>query len=436
MILKASERGGAAQLGFHLLKAEENEHVEVHEVRGFVSGDVLGAMQEINAVAKGTRCSQFLFSVSLNPPPQENVHTDTFEGAINRIEERNNLAGQPRIIVFHEKEGRRHAHAVWSRIDAETMTARNLSHYKMKLQDISRGLYRDNGWDMPDGLRDKKLRDPRNFTLAEWQQAKRAGHNAKDLKTVMQEAWNTSDSKKAFARALEDRGMFLAKGDKRGHVAVTYEGEALSIARYTGKKAKEVRERLGKADDLRSVTETQAHIADFMTPTVKKHLHDHHFKMHKEMSKLMIRRETMAEANRYERAKLEQAQQARWSAETKARAERMQHGMRGLWQKVTGKHAQIQKQNEMETFFSYERDKKQSHDLRTAQMNERRSLQTEIQAVRQDHTKGQTQLYKDLGSYHRMQERQATNLSERFNQAGRVNLKPKQDKGHERSFDI
>ena len=277
-------------------------------------------MQEIKAVATGTRCSQFLFSVSLNPPLQENVHADTFEGAINQIEERNNLTGQPRIIVFHEKEGRRHAHAVWSRIDAETMTARNLPHFKMKLQDISRQLYRDNGWDMPDGMRDKKLRDPRNFTLAEWQQATRIGHAAKDLKIAMQDAWNISDSQKAFARALEDRGMFLARGDKRGHVAITYSGEALSIARYTGKKAKEVRERLGKPDSLRSVTERQAHIADFMTPTVKKHLHDHRFKMHKEMSKFMTRRETMAEANRHERTKLEQAQQARWAAETKTRA--------------------------------------------------------------------------------------------------------------------
>lgn len=413
MIFKASQRGGAGQLGLHLLKTEENEHVEVHEVRGFACDDVAGAMQEIKAVATGTRCSQFLFSVSLNPPLQEDVHTDTFEGAINQIEERNNLTGQPRIIVFHEKEGRRHAHAVWSRIDAETMTARNLPHFKMKLQDISRQLYRDNGWDMPDGMRDKKLRDPRNFTLAEWQQAKRTGHNAKDLKIAMQDAWNISDSQKAFARALEDRGMFLARGDKRGHVAITYSGEALSIARYTGKKAKEVRERLGKPDSLRSVTETQAHIADFMTPTVKKHLHDHRFKMHKEMSKFMTRRETMAEANRHERTKLEQAQQARWAAETKTRADRMQKGFKGLWQKVTGKHAQIQKKNEMETFIAHERDKKQSHDLRIAQMNERRGLQAEIQTMRQDHTKGQTQLYKDLGSYHRMQER--TSIKHEFN---------------------
>ena len=55
MILKASQRGGAAQLGRHLLKTGENEHIDVHEVRGFACEDVPGAMQEVNAVAKGTR---------------------------------------------------------------------------------------------------------------------------------------------------------------------------------------------------------------------------------------------------------------------------------------------------------------------------------------------------------------------------------------------
>ena len=43
MILKASQRGGGTQLGSHLLKTE-NEHVEVHEVRGFCADDVKGAM--------------------------------------------------------------------------------------------------------------------------------------------------------------------------------------------------------------------------------------------------------------------------------------------------------------------------------------------------------------------------------------------------------
>lgn len=39
MILNASQRGGGMQLAVHLLKAE-NEHVEVHEIRGFVAPDL------------------------------------------------------------------------------------------------------------------------------------------------------------------------------------------------------------------------------------------------------------------------------------------------------------------------------------------------------------------------------------------------------------
>lgn len=69
-------------------------------------------MNEAHAISRGTRCKQFLFSLSLNPPPHENVETAGFERAIDRVEEKLKLTGQPRAIVFHEKEGRRHAHAV------------------------------------------------------------------------------------------------------------------------------------------------------------------------------------------------------------------------------------------------------------------------------------------------------------------------------------
>jgi hypothetical protein len=214
-------------------------------VRGFTADNLTGALKEAQAIASGTRCRQFLFSVSLSPPERENVPIATFEDAIERIEARTGLSGQPRVVIFHEKEGRRHAHAVWSRIDPETMTARNLSHFKLKLRDISRELYLEQGWQMPKGLMNSQARDPRNFTLAEWQQVRRMGGHAQDLKALMQECWAASDTKAAFEKALSERGLILAKGDRRGHVAVSPEGEVLSIARYTGKKAKEIAARLG-----------------------------------------------------------------------------------------------------------------------------------------------------------------------------------------------
>lgn len=235
MIIKASSRGGSTQLGLHLLKTE-NEQVEIYEVSGFVSETVIGAMKEAQAMAMGTKCKKFLFSISLNPPDTENVRLDVFEGAVAKIEERLGLEGQPRMVVFHEKEGRRHAHVVWSRIDAETMTAKRMDYYKTKLQKISRELYIENGWKMPRGLMAHGERDPRNFTLAEWQQAKRAGLNPHDLKGMVQDCWAVSDNCESYARALEERGLYLAKGDRRGHVAVTYEGEVFALSRLIEKR--------------------------------------------------------------------------------------------------------------------------------------------------------------------------------------------------------
>ncbi|MFZ4748049.1 MAG: relaxase/mobilization nuclease domain-containing protein, partial [Sphingomonas sp.] len=148
MILKGSQRSGGKQLGLHLLKTEENEHVEIHDVSGFVSDSVLGALNEVYALSRGTKCKQYLFSLSLSPPAHQSVPVELFEKALADVEERLGLAGQPRIVVFHEKEGRRHCHAVWSRIDAATMTAKELPFFGMKLKQLAKQLFLENGWNM------------------------------------------------------------------------------------------------------------------------------------------------------------------------------------------------------------------------------------------------------------------------------------------------
>lgn len=60
MILKAKERGDAPQLARYLLSIRDNEHVELHEVRGFISDDLPGAFREADAIAKGIRQAQSL----------------------------------------------------------------------------------------------------------------------------------------------------------------------------------------------------------------------------------------------------------------------------------------------------------------------------------------------------------------------------------------
>jgi hypothetical protein len=139
VILKGSQRGSGGQLARHLLNAEDNDHIEVHELRGFLAEDLMGAFAEIDATAMGTKCRQPFFSVSINPPAEGSATlTDKdFRAAAHKIERAHGLQGHPRAIVFHEKDGRRHAHVVWSRVDAQTMTAKNLSHFKRKLMAVS-----------------------------------------------------------------------------------------------------------------------------------------------------------------------------------------------------------------------------------------------------------------------------------------------------------
>lgn len=266
MILVGNQRGGAYDLARHLMKTE-NERVEVHDVRGFIASDLLGAFRESHAISRSTQCKQHLYSLSLSPPKGANVSNAAFEKAVQSAEERLGLIGQPRALVFHEKRGndgelRRHAHAVWCRIDVDQMKAVQLSFSHRRLQLLSRELYLEHGWQMPRGLLQQGFCDPRNFTLEEWQQAKRRKKDPRVLKAMFQEAWAMSDSHEALANALLEKGFALARGNRRGFVAVDHTGEVYSLSRWTGEKPKNLRARLGDEGQLLSVETAQRQIAE------------------------------------------------------------------------------------------------------------------------------------------------------------------------------
>lgn len=216
MILKGSQRSGAKALADHLMNDRDNDHVACLELKGFSSDHLHGALAEMHAISKATQCKQFMFSLGLNPPMDHIATEDDFLEAANRAEDQLGLSNQPRAIVVHEKEGRRHAHVVWSRIDADEIKAINLPHFKNKLRDLSRDLYLDYGWTLPDGLATYGNKSPLNFTLEEWQQAKRQNLDPREIKQAFQQAWACCDSQIGFKNALEDRGYFLARGDREG----------------------------------------------------------------------------------------------------------------------------------------------------------------------------------------------------------------------------
>jgi hypothetical protein len=248
MILKGSQRAGGAALAQHLLRTDENDHVTIHSMRGFISADLKGALKEAYAISRGTKCKQFLFSLSLNPPSDKSVPVRVFEEAIAKIERKLGLSGQPRAIVFHEKNGRRHAHCVWSRIRASDLRAVQLSYSHRWLQKLSREIYLENGWEMPRGLRNSDDASPLNFTQGEWQQAKRLERDPKRIKEIFRQCWAGSGNGRSFRLALAHHGYFVARGDRRAFVAVDRNGEIYSLTRCVGVSTEALATRFGNSE--------------------------------------------------------------------------------------------------------------------------------------------------------------------------------------------
>ncbi|MFD2741690.1 relaxase/mobilization nuclease domain-containing protein [Sulfitobacter aestuarii] len=416
MILKGNERGHGKELAKHLLNVRDNEHVELHDLRGYAADDLAGAMQESEAIARGTRCKNHLFSLSLNPPEHEDVPVEVFEAAIDRIEGRLGLEGQPRAIVFHEKEGRRHAHAVWSRIDGEEMKAINLPWHKTRLNEVARELYREHGWQIPDGFRDRAARDPLAFTLEEWQQAKRTKQDPKLTKTMIRESWSGSDSRESFEAALRDKGLWLAQGDKRGFVAVDWRGETYSLSRMSGAKTKELKARLGDPRDLLSVDEAKAQIGAQLTPKLKAWAKEEQEKAEKAGLAAQFQREQMVQRQRQARAQIKTQQEQRWLNEEKKRAERTPRGIRGLWGWVTGKNRKIRNENEAEIARAQQRDRTEKQETIRKQLTERRNLQRQVKLARQKQQARIAELNQDVAramALGRVPERQASKQKSR-----------------------
>tara|TARA_R110002110_G_scaffold203805_1_gene415008 strand:- start:3839 stop:5203 length:1365 start_codon:yes stop_codon:yes gene_type:complete len=428
MILKAKERGNAPQLASYLMSMNGNEHVELHELRGFVSDDLAGAFKEAEAIASQTKCKNHLFSMSLNPPEGENVSREYFERAADQIENKLGLSDHARALVFHEKDGRRHAHAVWSRIDTDEMKAKTMSFYKRKLMDVSRDLYLEHGWDMPKGMLDQSMCNPLNYSRAEWQQARRTKQDPKLIKAAIQECWKTSDSTDALKAALEEKGFFLAKGERRGVVAVDVRGETFSLSRWAGVKAKDVRQRLPDADFLSSVQDTKAHIASRMTDQLKTYIREVDDGYKRASPAIEHKRQQMTARHAQER-KSEYALMAdRERREQVTRAARLPKGFSGIWGRITGKLSKITKQNEMEALQSLQRDRAAKDRLVSRQLDERQRLQDVVRKMRDQRAAEVANIRSEIAAYVAMKRGDVPSLAKRAQSVEQAKIKMRQRK--------
>tara|TARA_A100001391_G_scaffold153410_2_gene111252 strand:- start:27660 stop:29045 length:1386 start_codon:yes stop_codon:yes gene_type:complete len=429
MILVGNQRGGAKDLALHLLK-EENDHVQVHELRGFASDNLTSALNESYAISRATRCKQFLYSMSLNPPPDHQVSTEAFEAAIDRAEERLGLSGQPRAIVFHEKEGRRHAHCVWSRIKTDEMKAVHMSKDREKLMEVSRDLYREHGWKMPRGMMKSAERDPRNFSLEEWQQAKRAKADPREVKMAIKECWAVSDSRAAFENALQSRGFKLARGDRRGFVVVDMNGEPFAIARWAEIKTKEVRARLGDLEpDYPGVEDRKQQFAQEIGTRLRNLRNEEARKAEEERERAESAKRSLIQSQAQERAKQAAAIKLRWDRENADRQARFNRGWRALVDQFSGRLKRIREQNMEEAYRCMLRDRVEKDALIFSHLEERRELSKRYKAQQRQRSEYRAELDADINRYPVIDRSQSAKPKTQFQQASRAPPDPKRRSG-------
>lgn len=277
---------------------------------------------------------------------------------------------------------------------------------------------------MPRGLVDSQERDPRNFTRAQWQQAMRASQDPKAIKALFQECWAVSDSRQAFAMALEERGYYLCCGDRREFVALDFRGEVYAVAKWTGVRTKEVAAKLGDRKSLASVEQTKAAITSRMSAQVRRYIQEAEIARKREYARLAFQRADLTQRHREERQKLAAAQEARRIAENNERAARLSKGVRGIWDRLTGKHAKIRQQNEAQARDAQRRDQAQEQAMIERQMQERQALQQDISRVREMLGEEMARLNEDVAHFLKLAEPEAPELREEFHEAAQ----PQQDR--------
>lgn len=260
MIAKGNPHNSGPYLARYLAASSKgNESAELVELRGFASDNVFDAFALVQLQAGGTHCQKPIFHVQVRTPKGEELTREQWAHVADRIEKQLGFDGQPRAVVFHQKDGHRHMHLAWSRIDAETMHAIDPGLYKRKLKEICRKLEKEMGLQQ---VRNEREPDEKTLPPArpEFEQGRRLKTDVKAIREGIRDCWDASETGAAFVAALDKKGLVLAKGDKRSFVVVDGMGGYHALGkRITGATAEQTRAKLAdlKAAKLPTVEKAQ-----------------------------------------------------------------------------------------------------------------------------------------------------------------------------------
>jgi hypothetical protein len=218
-----------------LQDTEENERVCIAKVDGLVSENIDELLHEIEAhgLGLGGNARNPFWIAIVNPGPKEHLTEQDRDRAVEILAKERGLTGQPYFVVEHEKNGWKHWHVVWSRIDAENMRLiadsfdAKICHAASRKIEIELGLEKVVGpFDREPGT----PRPPRAPEPWEMYRGMKTQIDPRDITAEVTELFRQSQNGGEFQAALQSHGYPLVTG-RRGLLILDGAGHEHSLVK-------------------------------------------------------------------------------------------------------------------------------------------------------------------------------------------------------------
>lgn len=162
---------------------------------------------------------------------------------------------------------------------------------------------------------------------------------------------------------MKEQGFVLARGDRRGFVAVDANAKVWSLSRWCGVNPKEMRKRLGSEMDLPSIEDIAGRLRDLTKQPVDP-----------SNTAFEARRTKLVASQRAERTALLKAQEDQRLADIKARQAQLPKGLRGLLSRATGQYQATLKRFEEDSKAAEQLERDAQQELISKHLSERKAL--------------------------------------------------------------
>lgn len=243
MLFRGNKCRQAVMVGKYLCAQGKNDRIEFIGTRGTLASDIQGAVLEMKGSALGSRAIKAFFFVSMNLAEGECLSPEQWEYAWAIYEKNQGLEGHQRIIVQHEKEGRVHQHALYNRVNPDTMKAAPMSNDYYKNEMTRSQLEKEFGFTPVKGrlyLDQGERPANRSPTYNEIIQGKKNAVNVRkwreESRQIMVEREGLNGIE--LIAAFEAKGHMVARGKRGGFVLLDPSGTPHNMAKTLNLRVK------------------------------------------------------------------------------------------------------------------------------------------------------------------------------------------------------